>query len=136
MRTQLVINRDLTASCLIQYRDLDTIAETAFAVDEQYTDIFYVAPVPDLIIGNEIVNVADVTSVTHRDIVKASIPYFGMSDYATLNREAMVHRTESHLAAETDVRYSRRVKAFSYLYCTPILSTTAGSNEYFYFLVA
>jgi len=75
MGTELVRHRNFPASCLVKYRNLDSVAEGTALVDAKEVDVVYQAVVPDIVVRYELPYLADYAAVADGDIMQGRIAY-------------------------------------------------------------
>ena len=82
MCRELITDKHLAATGLIQDRHLHTITELGQTVYKDNIHILNESVVPDFIIGNVVLDILNATVVTHRYIMKRHMPQTGMFPYS------------------------------------------------------
>lgn len=100
---EVVVDGDLTSSCLVEDSYLSTVAEGGPAIHQDDIDILDEAVILDVVVGYVVLDVLYAAVVAHRDIVERGMVDARMLLYASRHLETLLKPADAAGAGEVHV---------------------------------
>ena len=126
---EAVKDRYLSTAAFIHHRHTHSVAESCFPVHKNRVDVFYAGVIANVVVGNIVMDIIQMTIIAYGAVVNHRVPYTRMYFHPARERDRAAEKPKPYLAGKACMVYVFRLKAVFDEYGLPVCCGAALRRE-------
>ena len=135
MSRELVGDKHLTPTGLVEYRHFGSISESGFLIDENDIDILNEGVVAYGVVGNVVMHILNEAIISYRDVVQTHITHTRRLFHSSGHSETATNRTDFYYTGKCHIVHKVVIEAVGNKHIIPIIGSAMLIQQRFNFIV-